>query len=118
MIADRRAQIVESMRQAALGIEQFNDFLVIENYFSIAIQPCVPIAHGYEAYWVFQPDQRVEVDLTIGVPLSCPGDLNVLGYFFFPRMLFQNKVRIQSNSTDRANLHACNLLELINELKR
>ena len=119
IIAERRAQIIESLRQAAIGFEQFSDFIVIEDYFSLIIQPSVPMPRGYEACWVFHPDQRVEVDITIGVPLSCPKDLDVLGYLVFPRLLSHRSVRIHSSACmGDSNLHACSFLDFIKELRR
>ena len=64
------------------------------------------------------PDVRREVDLTIGVPLSCPRDLDVLGYLVFPRMLCDRKVRIHTATSTTAALHSYSLLELIEELRR
>jgi len=114
----RRAQIIESIRGSAGDVQDFDDFVVIDNYFSIAIQPAVPIAHGYEASWTFHPDQRLQVDLTIGVPLSCPVRCDVLGFLAFPRLMFKQKVRIHSTAGDTAELYAYPLLTLINELRR
>lgn len=118
IISERRAQIISSIRQSAIGVEQFSDFIVIEDYFSLSIQPSLPIARGYDAFWVFHPDQRVEVDLTIGVPLSCPKDSDVLGYLVFPRLLSHRSVRINSSTSDAFVLHAYSLLDFINELRK
>ena len=114
----RRAQIVETIRGAAITVEDFDDFVVIDDYFSIAIQPAAPIAHGYEASWTFHPDQRPQVDLTIGVPLSCPIKCDVLGYLAFPRLMFKEKVRIHSTAGATAELYAYPLLELIEEIRK
>jgi len=114
----RRAQIIETIRGAAIHVEDFDDFVVIDNYFSLAIQPAVPIAHGYEASWTFHPDQRPQVDLTIGVPLSCPVKCDVLGFLAFPRLMFKEKVRIHSTAGATAELYAYPLLALIEEMRR
>jgi len=118
VIKARRETILQDIRQAAGGFEQFDDFIVIDDYFSLTIQPAVPIPRGYEACWIFRPDVRREVDLTIGVPLSCPRDLDVLGYLVFPRMLCDRKVRIHTATSTTAALHSYSLLELIEELRR
>lgn len=114
----RRERILQDIREVAGGVEQFDDFIVIDDYFSLTIQPAVPIPRGYEACWVFRPDARREVDLTIGVPLSCPCDLDVLGYLVFPRLLCDRRVSIHTASNTTATLHAYSLLELIEELRR
>lgn len=117
-IEAKRLQVVEALKAAAVEVEAVDDFLVIGDHFSVAIQPSVPIARGYEAFWVFRPDQRVEVDITVGVPLSCPDEMSVLGYLAFPRLLFPRKVRIHSGDCERVVLHACALVELINSLRQ
>lgn len=118
VVDQRRAQIIESIRGAAVELELFDDFVVVDNYFSVAIQPAMPIARGYEASWTFHPDQRNQVDLTIGVPLSCPRDCHVLGYLAFPRLMFREKVRIHSTAGATAELYAYPLLALIEEMRR
>ena len=118
VVEERRKQIIQTIRGAAIELEIFDDFVVIDNYFSIAIQPTVPIARGYEASWIFHPDQRAQVDLTIGVPLSCPQKCDVLGYLAFPRLMFKQQVRINSTASDTAELYAYPLLALIEEMRK
>ena len=118
IIRERRAQIVEDIRRTAASIESCDDFFVVDNYFSLAIQPTMPMPVGYEAAWTFHPDQRAEVDMTIGVPLSGPSDLTVLGYLLFPRILFRRKVSIHSGTADNASLYMWSLPALMEQLRR
>ena len=118
IIEQKRSQIIGTLRAEKVALEPFEDFLIIDNYFSIYIQPTVPIPHGYEAYWIFHPDHRGEVDLTIGVPLSFPEKCDVLGYLALPRMLFGEKFRIHSLRSGEAALYAYPLMTLIKQLRR
>ncbi len=118
IIEQKRSQIIETLRAENVALEPFEDFIIVDNYFSISIQPCVPIPHGYESYWVFHPDRRGEVDLTIGVPLSFPETFDVLGYLALPRMLFREKFRIRSTQSGEAALYAYPLMTLIKQLRK
>ena len=118
IIEQKRSQIIGTLRAEKVALEPFEDFLIIDNYFSIYIQPTVPIPHGYEAHWIFHPDHRGEVDLTIGVPLSFPEKCDVLGYLALPRMLFGQKFRIHSLRSGEAALYAYPLMTLIKQLRR
>jgi DNA invertase Pin-like site-specific DNA recombinase len=117
LIDSKKLEIVTMLKDEDIIFEHCDDFLVIDNYFSLTIQPTVPIPHGYDAYWLFHPDQRRDVDLTIGVPLSSPERCDILGYLAFPRMLFRNKVRIATNRCSEPSLWAHPLITLIQQLR-
>ena len=63
----------------------YRDFLVLDEKLSVAIQPAVPVPHGYAAYWPFRPDKRPVIDITLGVLLSEPEECKILGYVALPR---------------------------------
>ena len=117
-ILQKKTLIMEMMLQGKAAIAQVDDFLVIDNLFSVSIQPIVPLAEGYEACWIFHPDQRTDVDLTIGVPLSCTREFEVLGFLAFPRLFFNDKVRIRSGGDELLDLYGFPLLPMIEELRR
>lgn len=117
VVEEKRSQIIETLKTSDREIVQHENYIVIDNLFSLQIQPTVPIAQGYEAVWIFHPDQRAEVDLTIGVPLSCPSQFEVLGFLAFPRMLCQQKVGIHTSSQDKVDLYAYPLQTLIDHLR-
>jgi hypothetical protein len=117
-ILQKRNEIVNMLRQGEAEVEHVEDFIVIDNLFSVSIQPIVPLPQGYEACWIFHPDQRKVVDLTIGVPLSCPRKFDVLGYLAFPRMLFRDKVRINSREDGRMGLYGFPIIPLIEKLRK
>src|SRR5260221_217712 len=58
LIERRRSEIVATLKNEDFIIERIDDLLVIDNYFSLTIQPTVPIPQGYEASWLFHPDDR------------------------------------------------------------
>jgi DNA invertase Pin-like site-specific DNA recombinase len=81
-----RAVRAELEKTVAL-VEEHADFLVLDRSLTLVIIPGVPISRGYESYWVFRPDPRPVIDLTLGVALSAPGATTILGYLALPRLL-------------------------------
>jgi len=118
IIDDKRNEIVESLRRDKVGVEQYDDFIVVDDLFSVQIQPTVPIPKGYEACWVFHPDGRSDIDLTVGVLLSCPKQFEVLGCLAFPRMMVRENVRVFTGSPDKVDLFAHRFTQLIEHLRR
>ena len=117
VIEEKRSEVVDSLRQNDVRIEQHGDFIVIDGLFSVRIQPTIPIPRGYEASWVFHPVSRQEVDLTVGVLLSCPKQFEVLGCLAFPRQMVREKVRIFTGSPEKADLFSHHLTNLIETLR-
>lgn len=118
VVNDRRAEVVEILRAADSRVETCDDFLVIDDLFSVHIQPCVPMPAGYEVMWLFHPDQRAEVDLTIGIPLSSPKEFQMLGFLAFPRLLCRGKVGIHTASSEKADLYSYPIRTLVDRLRR
>jgi DNA invertase Pin-like site-specific DNA recombinase len=117
IIDDKRHQLVESLRHDDVTIEQHDDYIVIDGLFSVQIQPAVPLPKGYEACWVFHPNGRKDVDLTIGVLLSCPKQFEVLGCLAFPRMMIGETVRVFTGSPAKVDLFSHQLKRLIEHLR-
>ena len=92
----------------------YSDFLVLDQKLTLSIQPSVRMVSGYTAYWPFRPDDRQVIDLTLGVLLADPKDVEILGYVALPRWLAgEHSLRITSTST-RAELfgqHDLNFLK-------
>jgi hypothetical protein len=65
----------------------YGDFLVLDRKLTMAIQPVVPTPHGYAAYWPLKRDKRKVIDVTLGVLLAEPAELQILGYVMLPRWL-------------------------------
>ncbi len=86
--------------------EDYDDFLVLDRKLTVLIQPSVPVPNGYGQYWVFRPDRRPAVDITLGVPLAGVEDGRILGYFPFPRLLLKDAgIRLTNASVGHFALH-------------
>ncbi len=70
----------------------YEDFLVVNEMFTVKIAPAIPIARGYGHQWFFRIDRRPNVDITLGVPLRDSGGSRILGYFPFPRVLAEESL--------------------------
>ncbi len=77
----------------------YSDFLVVDQKFSIVIEPAVAVPHGYDFYWPFRPDARDVIDVTLGVFLANSEEVEILGYVALPRLLMPYKTcRFAANS--------------------
>jgi hypothetical protein len=112
-----RQAVIHNLHKELSHVEEFNDYLVIEESLSMVIQPSVPVPHGYGAYWSFRPDKRSEIDMTLGVPLSNNDKYEILGYLAFPRLLhLPNNVRLFSTSDSDIELYGYEPVQLIKDL--
>lgn len=98
-------------------VEEYHDYIILNDSFSILIQPSVPVPHGYGVYWSFYPDSRIEIDVTLGVPLSNNRMNDILGYFVFPRLLCSSRnIKIFSSSHGNLDLHGYTDLNVIKKV--
>jgi DNA invertase Pin-like site-specific DNA recombinase len=97
---DRARELVhDRIRQMIPGVVPYGDFLVLDEKMTLSVQPAMPIPNGYAAYWPFRPDRRHVIDLTLGVLLSDPEELEILGYVALPRLLAgHHTLRINATS--------------------
>lgn len=111
----RTTRTVEKMLRAMAGtVERYGDYYVLDDTLSILIQPSVPVPLGYHAFWAFRPDPRVEVDITLGVPLGTGKSYEILGFLIFPRLLVNPcSIRLFGSSDGRLDLHGYTDLGLI-----
>ena len=98
---DRAKELVhERIREHVPEVLPYSDFLVLDQKLTLAIEPTVPIPHGYTSYWPVRPDSRQVIDITLGVLLSDASDLEILGYVALPRWFNgTNTVRFGATST-------------------
>jgi DNA invertase Pin-like site-specific DNA recombinase len=109
--------VKDRLREMADEVEEYDDYLVLNGSFSVKIQPSVPVPWGYQEYWAFCPDPRVEVDVTLGVPLSNSGKYEILGFLLFPRVLVRSQsIRVFSSSAGQLELHGRTDLQMIDDL--
>jgi len=112
-----RQAVMKELNNDARHVEKFDNYVVVNDSFSLVIQPSVPVPYGYGVYWSFRPDERMEVDMTLGVPLSNNGHHNILGYLTFPRMLaLPRNIRLFSTSEDILSLYGYKTLEIISSI--
>lgn len=117
-VIDRiKRDIARAIASEAAIVDNYEDFLVVNRQFSLIVQPAVPIPAGYGLVWVFRPDRREVIDITLGVLLSDVAGGEVLGYVALPRLLVrQSEIRISSNSDSLIAMHGYGGLELIQAL--
>lgn len=106
-----RKTVAEQLSSKARRIEQFEDYLVLDDSISVLVQPSVPVPYGYGVYWSFRPDPRIEIDITLGVPLSNSEQCNILGYLAFPRLLVESRnIKVFGSSDGKVDSYGyCNL---------
>jgi len=109
-----KESVMDFLKLGTNKIEEYEDYIVIDDSFSVLIQPSVPIPYGYGVYWSFLPDPRLEIDVTLGVPLSNSNEYSILGYMAFPRIMTQcRNIRVFSSSDSPIELFGYRDLELI-----
>lgn len=112
-----RKTVAEQLGNRASRIEQFEDYLVLNDSVSVLIQPSVPVPYGYGVYWSFRPDPRIEIDITLGVPLSNSEKYSILGYLAFPRLLVDSRnIRVFSTSEGKLDLYGYRNLNMIDNV--
>lgn len=98
-------------------IDEYEDFVVVNQAFTVLIQPSVPRQSGYQLCWDFWPDSRPTVDLTLGVPLSDDVERRILGFLALPRMLAPGtSVRLFCTTESRIEMQGHSGLEFLSEL--
>lgn len=114
-----RADVFDAIRESAGMVSEHENFLVINEEFTVTIQPSVPMPCGYGEYWTFRPDRRPAVDITLGVPLSNGDEHAIMGYLALPRLMVREPwVRLSVASETRIELQAHSGLEFIRELAK
>jgi hypothetical protein len=112
-----RNQVAAEIGRVGPSVEPYEDFLVVNQSFTVLVQPSVPVPHGYESCWVFEPDHRPAVDITLGVPVDDDKGSGILGYLALPRLMTpRRQVRLTSSSDTRIELQGYSGLDLIREL--
>lgn len=104
LYCEQRNQVRDIVRERICkhvpSVLPYSDFFVLDRKLTLSIQPAMPISSGYAAYWPIRPDARSVIDITLGVLLSGPEDLEILGYIALPRGLTNlHTWRVCSSST-------------------
>lgn len=114
-IIDRAKQeITDRLSSEVTASEQYKDFIVLDQKLTVLIQPVIPLRNGYTQFWLFKPDSRPAIDITLGVALSGNETSTILGYFSFPRlMLGGQNIRLSASSDGIFELHAAMGIDFI-----
>ena len=117
VLAKARGDVRKMIEAEADEVFEHEDFLVINEMFSVKTEPALPFPRGYGHQWYFRIDKRPNVDITLGVPLRDFKIPRILGYFPFPRVLTDEPlVCIADSSTFKIGLYGYSDLSFIIEL--
>jgi DNA invertase Pin-like site-specific DNA recombinase len=112
-----RGRVTEEILRVGPTVEPYEDFLVVNRSFTVLVQPSVPVPNGYESCWVFEPDRRPAVDITLGVPVDDDKGSGILGYLALPRLMTPHRqVRLAYSSDVCVELQGYSGLDLIRDL--
>jgi len=112
-----RNEVKQIIELKANNVLEHDDFLVINQMFSIKVEPALPFPRGYGHQWYFRPDRRPNVDITLGVPLRDFTGSQILGYFSFPRVLVNEPlICITDSSTFKIGWYGYSDLSFIFDL--
>lgn len=90
-IVDQTKEAVFAMiHNHAAAIEQYDNFIVLDERFTVKLEPALAVTYGYTRRWNFRMDRRPSVDITLGIPLSDHPEPKILGYFPLPRIIIPN----------------------------
>ena len=100
-----------------VDVDDFGDFIVIDNYSSIQIQPKILKPNCYEASWNFAPLKKSNIDITLGVLLTTDGEM--IGYLvFFNKILGSKNVNLSTYRLADFDLYTYSLTEIISLLRK
>jgi DNA invertase Pin-like site-specific DNA recombinase len=111
-----KKQVHERICQQVPAALSYRDFLVLDEKLTVAVQPSVPVPHGYTAYWPFRPDKRPMIDITLGVLLSEPEEFEILGYVALPRLLAGEQSLKISPTSSKTNMFGRHNLNFLSQL--
>lgn len=119
-VHDRARRDVRERIAAQHGrVEMYDDLLIIDRQVSVCIQPALPLRQDEAPIWLFKPDHRSVVDITLGVPLSDTREGEILGYLAMPRLLMPHGwLRLSGSNLGLLSLHGYRGLDFLKELSR
>jgi DNA invertase Pin-like site-specific DNA recombinase len=117
-VIDRvRQSVRDQIVSMSVPVEEWEDFIVLDKCLTVIIQPSIPVSNGDRVYWYFRTDQRSEIDITLGVPLSNSGRYDILGFLVLPRVLIHDRhVRLHGVNDSKVELFGHQSLDLLKEI--
>lgn len=111
-----RQGVIAKIKEYEGKVELHQDFLVINDRVTVLIQPAVPVLGFESPSWLFRPDQRPVVDITVGVPLADHEEGVILGYLVMPRLMMPTGwLRLSGSNAGLIDLHGYHGLEFLKE---
>ena len=111
--------VFHEIGKEARSVQTYNSFVVVNERFTVRIEPAMPMPHGYGYQWFFRVDPRAVVDITLGIPLSDEHEPEILGYFPLPRITVDEEIFcLNDRSRSKLELFGYSGLDFINELVR
>jgi len=120
-------EIIETIKDAifreiaseAKNVLTHNNFLVVDETFTVRIEPALPLPYGYGYQWFFRQDMRTVVDITLGIPLSDDDKPEILGYFPLPRLMARTEIfQLTDQSFSKMEMYGYTGIDFIRELIR
>jgi len=119
IIESVKDSIFKEIAQEAQNVLTYNNFLVVDETFTVRLEPAMPLPYGYGYQWFFRQDMRVVVDITLGIPLSDEDKPEVLGYFPLPRLMARDEFfQLTDQSLSKMEMHGYTGIDFIRELIR
>ena len=119
IVEDVKNRVFIEIANEARNVITYDSFLVVDEAFTVRIEPAMPMPQGYGYQWFFRQDMRSVVDITLGVPLSDEPEPAILGYFPLPRMMAREEIFCLSDlSRTSMEMYGYVGLDFIRELIR
>ena len=119
VIETAKNRVFNEIADDVRNVNSYRDFLVIDERFTVKIQPAVAQPFGYGYQWFFRLDKRAAVDIVLGVPLADTEEREILGFFPITRfMTHEPYFAISNNSMTKFQMHGYTGLEFIREMAR
>ena len=114
---DVKNRVFNEIANDARNVITYDNFLVIDEVFTVRVEPAMPMPQGYGYQWFFRQDMRSVVDITLGVPLSDEPEPTILGYFPLPRIMAHEDIFcLSDHSRTKIEMYGYVGLEFIREL--
>jgi len=111
--------ILKEIAQETKNVLTHNNFLVVDESFTVRIEPALPLPFGYGYQWFFRQDLRTVVDITLGVPLSDEDKPEILGFFPLPRLMARDVIfQLTDQSLSKMEMYGYTGIDFIRELIR
>lgn len=114
-----RLAVQASLSERHGKVVPHQDVLIIDDRFTVLIQPAIPVVELTSPSWLFRPDHRPLVDITLGVPLADRDGSEILGYLAMPRLMMPTGwLRLSGSNPGLITLHGYKGLDFLQRFGR